>query len=100
MSNSANIPALLRTACPVVKIENGQAVTLSTEVARVFGKRHDDVLKAIRNLLPDLTTDHVRNFAETVVTRENPSGEQSLPPHPRRVYLAGNGLYRQKGAGL
>ncbi len=60
---------------PVVSLVDGHAVTTSTEVARVFGKRHDLVLRDIRNLaaqLPD--ADRLLNFAETVETRANPSG--------------------------
>lgn len=34
----------------LVIIENNQAVTTSLNVAETFGKRHDDVLKAIKNL--------------------------------------------------
>jgi len=50
----------------------------NVEVARVFGKRHDDVLRAIKNLLPQLPPDHARNFAETVITRPNPSGGEPI----------------------
>jgi len=58
-----NIPALANIARPVVQIENGQAITVSTEVARVFGKQHKDVLRSIENLQSDLGEEHKRNFA-------------------------------------
>ena len=52
---------------PTIAVVNGKPTTLSTDVARHFGKRHDDVLRAIRNLLPQLDSEHARNFAEMLV---------------------------------
>ncbi|HGJ5877509.1 MAG TPA: Rha family transcriptional regulator, partial [Arsenophonus nasoniae] len=53
----------LSTITPKVTIHNGKAITTSQDVADYFGKRHDDVLKKIRNL--DCSSDfHARNFAE------------------------------------
>jgi len=72
MSNPVNIPALLHSAKPAVQVENGTVVTSSVEVARVFEKRHDDVMKAIKNLLVDLPADCLRNFAETEIARPSP----------------------------
>ena len=43
-------------------------------MASFFGKRHDDVLKTVRNIIPELPQDRLRDFAETVCTRPNPSG--------------------------
>lgn len=59
---------------PVVTVVNGNATTLSTDVADFFEKRHDDVIKAIRKIVSSLSADRLGNFAETVVTRANPSG--------------------------
>jgi len=73
-----NIPALAHSARPVVQIENGQAITISTEVARVFGKQHRHVLDAIRALLADLGEDRLPNFRQTVETRPNPSGGEPI----------------------
>jgi Rha family phage regulatory protein len=54
---------------PLVVISNNKAVTTSLEVARYFGKRHDDVLKAIRNV--GCSDDfRLRNFAESNYTNE------------------------------
>jgi len=75
-----NIPALAQRAHPLVQISDGQAITISTEVARVFGKHHDDVLKSIRNLLPQLPPDHARNFAEMVVENQIGSGATRKDP--------------------
>lgn len=65
--------------CPIVK--DGQPMTSSRAVAERFGKRHDDVLKAIRNLLgdtPDPTFGR-RNFAES--TYLNAQGKQQPEYH-------------------
>jgi Rha family phage regulatory protein len=64
----------LAAAQPTLAIINGKATTTSNNISTVFGKRHDDVLKAIRNLVEQLPIEHHRNFAETVSERENPSG--------------------------
>ena len=62
-------------SAPVLAIIGGQPTTSSTEVARYFGRRHRDVLRAIENLMADLPADdRVRNFAHTVESRPNPSG--------------------------
>ena len=54
--------------------------TTSQQVAAAFGKRHDRVLRAIRNLVNDLPEeDRLPNFGETVVMRENPSGGALIP---------------------
>lgn len=50
---------------PVVTVKEGEAFANSRDVAAYFGKRHDDVLKAIRNLLDQERELGVRNFAET-----------------------------------
>lgn len=56
-----NPEAAVRHALMVV---DGRVKTTSRHVAEVFGKRHDDVLKAIRNLECSETFG-LRNFAET-----------------------------------
>lgn len=58
---------------PSLTIENGQVTTTSLQISEHFGKRHDHVLRAIRNL--ECSADfRLLNFGETVETRENPSG--------------------------
>lgn len=47
----------------LVICNNGKATTTSMKVAEYFGKRHDDVLKAIRKLLEDQDVSTRRNFA-------------------------------------
>lgn len=71
--------APLGALAPVLAVVNGTPTTTSADVARHFGKRHDDVLKAIRNLLPQLPDGGVRNFAETPYT--DPQNGQQYPAY-------------------
>ena len=70
---------------PVLNFQNfiaadGDALTTtSQQVAVVFGKRHDDLLKRIRALVSDLPADRLGYFAETVEMRLNPSGGAMIP---------------------
>lgn len=67
--------ASVASAQPELSIYNGIVTTTSTQVAQFFGKRHDNVLRAIRVLIREMASDNRRlNFEETVEVRENPSG--------------------------
>lgn len=80
--NDPNINAPVPVAAdrqPVVFVRDGEVFATSRDVAAFFGKRHDDVLKAIRNLMEQEPGLRVRNFAETVYDRENPSGGAAIP---------------------
>lgn len=68
------------SARPELSIHNGIVITLSTDLARHFGKRHDDVLRTIRNLLPQLSAEHLRNFAEASVEVESGNGAKASYP--------------------
>lgn len=57
---------------PAITIVDGKPTTLSTDLASHFGKRHDDVLRAIDNLRAQLAEEHLRNFAETEQSRPSP----------------------------
>ena len=70
---------------PVVTVVDGSATTLSTDVADFFEKRHDDVIKAIRKIVSSLSADRLGNFAETVVTRANPSGGAPIKSKAHRL---------------
>lgn len=59
---------------------DGKPTTLSTDVARHFGKRHDDVLRAIRSLVSQLDSAHARNFAEMLVETEIGQGATRKDP--------------------
>lgn len=62
-----------------VRLENGQVIVSSKDVARVFGKRHDDVLKSIRNL--DCSQKfHARNFADMMETVDIGRGARRESP--------------------
>ncbi|PAT34944.1 Rha family transcriptional regulator [Vandammella animalimorsus] len=65
---------------PQLTAVNGHATCLSTDVARHFGKRHDDVLKAIRALLVELPDSHLRNFAEMEIDVEIGLGKVRKSP--------------------
>lgn len=58
----------------VVTVVDGSVTTLSTDVATFFEKPHNDVLKAIRQIVLNLPEERLGNFSQTVVTRANPSG--------------------------
>ncbi|MBQ3172539.1 MAG: Rha family transcriptional regulator [Mailhella sp.] len=67
-------------AVPSVEIRDGVPVTTSLNVAAVFGKRHDDVLKSIRKLAKEEPEYHARNFAELFhVVRVNNGAQKKCP---------------------
>lgn len=55
------------SARPELSIHDGIVTTTSTQVAQFFGKRHRDVMRAIRNLVSELSESDARNFAQTCV---------------------------------
>lgn len=59
-----------QASMPSLAVINGKPTTLSTDVARYFGKQHFNVLRDIRNLLLQLSDGGVLNFEETSVTDE------------------------------
>lgn len=68
------MPQTALVFAPSVTVVDGKPTTLSTDLARHFGKQHRNVLQAIENLLAHLDADHALNFQQTVETRQNPSG--------------------------
>lgn len=62
-----------------IAAQGDNLTTTSQQVAAVFGKRHDDVLKRIRALSAELPPDRLGYFAETVEMRANPSGGAAIP---------------------
>ena len=55
---------LLSDPVPSLSLHDGRPATTSLEVAKFFDKRHDDVLKSIRNLRPNCPEEFTaRNFA-------------------------------------
>lgn len=74
------MPQTTLALAPSVTIVDGTPTTLSTDLARHFGKRHDDILRAIRNMLPQLAKEHLRNFAEVSVEVEGGQGAKAAYP--------------------
>lgn len=61
----------------LVHLSGDRLVVTSLEISNHFGKRHNDVLRAVSNLE---CSDEFRrrNFAQTVYNRPNPSGGKSI----------------------
>ena len=55
---------------PALAVIDGKATALSIDIARHFGKRHDNVLKSIRLLIKQLGQEHAHNFVQTQVNIE------------------------------
>ncbi|MFM0503982.1 Rha family transcriptional regulator [Paraburkholderia caffeinilytica] len=62
-----------------IAADGDQLTTTSQQVAAVFGKHHNDLLKRIRALAAELPDDRLGYFAETVEMRANPSGGAAIP---------------------
>lgn len=57
---------------PVLSIVKNQVTALSTDVAEFFEKRHDAVLRDIKNLITSLPLQRLHNFVETEILRASP----------------------------
>lgn len=62
----------------VLSVVDGKPTTTSLDIARHFGRPHDEVLRRIRNLLAQLTGEPLRNFAEGSYTLPV-TGDQQHP---------------------
>lgn len=86
------------TPAEIISLHQGQPVTTSLKVAKVFGKQHKDVLRKITTL--DCSKNfNERNFA--LVTYQDGKGE-ARPAYEMtkgRLYLCGDGLHRRQGRG-
>lgn len=65
---------------PELTVVDGHVTTTSLDVARHFGKRHDHVLRAIRDLLAQLPAERAPNFGETFVDVPGPNGATRSEP--------------------
>ena len=63
---STGSSASVVSARPELSIHDGTVTTTSLQVAQFFGKRHRDVMRAIRSLTAEMPEDHARNFARMV----------------------------------
>ncbi|UOK17232.1 transcriptional regulator [Bordetella phage vB_BaM-IFTN6] len=62
-----------------ITVIDGQATTTTQDIAEVYGKRHDDVLRIVRQRMAEVPEAwRLRNFTETVVERPNPSGGEPI----------------------
>ena len=63
------------TSTPGLDITDGQITTMSTQVAAHFNKRHDNVIRAIRNIGKEADADFYRlNFEEVIKEFSNGKG--------------------------
>lgn len=65
---------------PSIAVVDGKPTTLSTDVARHFGKQHYNVMRDINNLRAQLDADHALNFEEMVIEVEIGSGATRKDP--------------------
>lgn len=61
-----------------IAVVDGTPTTTTQDIAEVYGRRHDDVLRIVRQRMTEAGEWGARNFAETVTTRANPSGGAPL----------------------
>jgi Rha family phage regulatory protein len=58
-----------------IAVIDGHPTTTTLDIADVYGKRHDDVLRIVRKRMTECPKEwRLRNFTETGTERENPSG--------------------------
>lgn len=69
----------------VLSVVDGKPTTTSLDIARHFGRRHDNVMDTIRALIAQLPADHLLNFQETVIQRANPSGGEPIDSPAYRI---------------
>lgn len=72
-----------------IAVVNGQPTTTTQDIADVFSKRHDDVLRVVRQRMSDAGEWRLRNFTETVTERQNPSGGAPIQSPVIRMTEAG-----------
>lgn len=65
---------------PELTVVDGVPTTTSLDVARHFGKRHDNVLDSIRRLLAQLPAERALNFQETFIDVPGPNGATRSEP--------------------
>ena len=73
------IPALPTISPECLTVINDQVTTSSLNVAKIFGKRHDNVLRAIDLLAKEIPEDfYLLNFeANKIKVLNHPSGEET-----------------------
>ena len=88
MQLTLNLPNPLAARQALFLSTDGQPFTTSRAVAERFGKRHRDVLKAIKNLLADMPDPDYRerNFAPTIYEVPGPKGAVRKEPEYRLTH--------------
>lgn len=87
------------THVPVVDVVDGVATVESTNIAEVFEKRHDHVLRDIENILISLPSERRDNFIEIQLDRINNFGatvQSKAYRHTRRFHVSCHGLHRRE----
>jgi Rha family phage regulatory protein len=64
----------LGASAPILVVVDGIPTTTSLDVARVFTKRHDIVLRSVENLRQQVPHERLHNFAETSTVINMPNG--------------------------
>lgn len=88
-SDTTTNPPVIEDANTQVTVEllDGKVTTTSIDVARHFGKRHDNVIQAIRNLECSEAF-RLLNFKETIQVIPGPKGSKREEPAYRIVQTA------------
>lgn len=77
----AELPASIAPALTAV---DGKVTTTSNQIAEHFGKRHDNVMRAIRNIGAEADADfYRRNFEEVIIEYQNGKGGMQKGPSYR-----------------
>lgn len=82
-----------------IAAEGDALTTTSMQVAAVFGRRHDNVVRAIRTLMARLPEDRRLNFEESVELRLNPSGGAAIADVSYRMTRTGFTLLAMRFTG-
>lgn len=78
MTNQVIHPEYRSAVEPVVFVRNHTVFASSKHIADFFGKRHDNVLRDIDNLLRQEPKMRLLNFEETTIDRQNPIGGATI----------------------
>jgi Rha family phage regulatory protein len=78
--DGAESPELFEAITPVLTVVKVHATTTSLDIARHFDKRHDHVLRSIRDLLTQLPAECAPNFGETSIDVPGPNGGARSEP--------------------
>ena len=58
-----------------IAVVDGTPTTTTLDIAEVYGKRHDDVLRVVRRRMSDVPEEwRLRNFAEASIERPQTNG--------------------------